>query len=502
MDRGDRESILADEGNVIVVAGAGSGKTTILTKKIGIDLENNKKHYKIAAITFTNKAAKEISERLTISTRGHFLGTNDSFVENEIIRPFIQDALGNNYSNEFEVVYNNKFDTFDEGLELIRSQNKLGVYNDNKKNFKFELALNILFKSRVAQQYIQARYFKLYIDEYQDCDQDMHKLFMYINNKLDIKLFIVGDPKQSIYQWRGAAPELFYGMLENHDNNFNKYQLVENFRCCKEIQNYSNLLEREKNDLYKNVEGVNNVIGIKTSDSKYEKVLDYLDLDKEIAILIRCAKRKNREIARELESYLKSKGHEFIYIPRTPLDDLATGNKNILIELAKYIKDEKYTIYDLINNLPVDLSSSEIKEINSLIEKFKCKNFQEINIDSILEQFFSRLEIEIKDEEEIIKFKETILNDKYDNSYNGIEYKHKIMTIHSSKGLEFEQVLLHANDFKLHLKKDKNEHYVATTRAKDRLVIYLNNDYLNHVNDVVKSSDLYNISNIMKVITL
>ena len=58
MDRGDRESILADEGNVIVVAGAGSGKTTILTKKIGIDLENNKKHYKIAAITFTNKAAK------------------------------------------------------------------------------------------------------------------------------------------------------------------------------------------------------------------------------------------------------------------------------------------------------------------------------------------------------------------------------------------------------------------------------------------------------------
>ncbi len=410
--------------------------------------------------------------------------------------------MGNNYSNEFEVVYNNKFDTFSKGLELIRSQNKLGVYKDNKKNFKFELALSILSKSRVAQQYIQARYFKLYIDEYQDCDQDMHKLFMYINTKLDIKLFIVGDPKQSIYQWRGAAPELFYEMFENNDNNFNKYQLVENFRCCKDIQNYSNLLEREKNDLYKNVEVVNNVIGIKTSDYEYEKVLEYLDLNKEITILIRCAKSKKREIARELELYLKSKGHDFIYIPRTPLDDLGTGNKNILIELAKYIKDEKYTIYDLINNLPINLSSDEIKDINSFIEEFKCKNIYKINIDSILKQFFAKLEIEIKGEE-IIKFKETILNDKYDNSYNGIEYKHKIMTIHSSKGLEFEQVLLHANDFKLHLKKDKNEHYVATTRAKDRLVIYLNNDdYLNHVNDVVKSSDLYNISNIMKVITL
>lgn len=243
MDKEDRDNILEDKGSIIVTAGAGSGKTTILTNKISIDLENNKKHYKIAAITFTKKAAKEIKERLTSSTRGQFLGTNDSFVENEIIKPFIKDAFGNDYSNEFEVVYNkNKFNTFNEGLELIKNQNKLGTYFDNKKNFKFELALKILLESRVSRQYIQARYFKLYIDEYQDCDKDMHNLFMYINSELNIKLFVVGDPKQSIYQWRGAAPELFYGMLNDKYNNFNKYELVENFRCCKDIQNYSNLL--------------------------------------------------------------------------------------------------------------------------------------------------------------------------------------------------------------------------------------------------------------------
>lgn len=498
MDKEDRDNILEDEGSIIVTAGAGSGKTTILTNKISRDIENNKKHYKVAAITFTKKAAKEIKERLTSSTRGQFLGTNDSFVENEIIKPFIKDAFGNDYTNEFEVVYNkNKFNTFNEGLELIKNQNKLGTYFDNKKNFKFELALKILLESRVSRQYIQARYFKLYIDEYQDCDKDMHNLFMYINSELNIKLFIVGDPKQSIYQWRGAAPELFYGILNDKHNNFNKYELVENFRCCKDIQNYSNLLERGNNDLYKEVESVNDVIGV----VDYDNIFKHLDLDKEITILLRVAKRENQEIAKELELYLNEKGYNFVYIPKTPLDNLGTENKHILIELAKYTKDEKYTIYDLINNLPMELSSSEIKEINNAIEKLKHTDISIVDIDSILKEFFSILEIEIKDEEDVVKFKETILNKEYDNAYNGNRYKHKIMTIHSSKGLEFEQVVLYASNFKLHLNKDKNEHYVATTRARDRLVIFLNDrNYITYVNDIAINSGFNNIESIMKII--
>lgn len=224
-------------------------------------------------------------------------------------------------------------------------------------------------------------------------------------------------------------------------------------------------------------------------------------MDKEIAILLRVAKTKNQEIAKELELYLNEKGYNFVYIPKTPLDDLGTENKHILVELAKYTKDEKYTIYDLINNLPIELSSSEIKDINNAIGKLKHTDISNVDIDSILKEFFSILEIEIKDGEEVVKFKETISNMAYDNAYNGKRYKHKIMTIHSSKGLEFEQVVLCASDFKLHLNRDKNEHYVATTRAKDRLVIFLDNEnYIKYVNGIAINSGLNNIERIMKII--
>ncbi len=80
---------------------------------------------------------------------------------------------------------------------------------DNKKNFIFELAQKIVENSTACRLYLQAKYFKIYIDEYQDCDKSMHKLFMYLCDTLKIETFVAGDEKQSIYIWRGAYPEAF-----------------------------------------------------------------------------------------------------------------------------------------------------------------------------------------------------------------------------------------------------------------------------------------------------
>lgn len=498
IDRRKREAILTDDKDVIVTAGAGAGKTTILTQKIIKDIEKNKKHYKIAAITFTKKAAKEIKEKLLGKATGHFIGTNDSFIEQEIIRPFIKDAFGYYYNGQFEVVYNtNKFNSFEEGLELLRNHNKLGTYNDNKKNFKFELARQILVKSTVARQYIQSRYFKLYIDEYQDCDKYMNELFMYINNFLNIKLFIVGDSKQAIYQWRGAEPKIFKQLASDEKNGFNKYELRENFRCCNQIQNYSNLLERKNNDYYIKCNDFENIIGV--LDSK--KVWENIDLNMETAILLRYAKWGKVEIARDLEKMLKNKGYNFVYIPRTPLDDLGTENTFILIELAKYIKNPNYTIYDLLNELPFELSKLEIDDIRKNIKKLKSSDINKELIYCVLNKIFYILNLSFKGLKEVEIFSETILNNLYDNAYNGKEYKYKIMTIHSSKGLEFEQVVIFSNDFKLHQGKDNNEHYVATTRAKNRLIVDLENqDYLQHIENLVKRCGIESIEKIIKIV--
>ena len=115
--------------------------------------------------------------------------------------------------------------------------------------------------------YLKAKYFKIYVDEYQDCDKDMHALFMYICESLNIDTFVVGDEKQSIYMWRGAYPKAFMSIWNRED--FSKKFMRDNFRSCQQIQNYSNLLCDETRDLYKTVDDLASVIVICTTRSNW-----------------------------------------------------------------------------------------------------------------------------------------------------------------------------------------------------------------------------------------
>src|SRR5699024_7602969 len=72
---------------------------------------------------------------------------------------------------------------------------------------------------------------------------DMHTLFMFLKDQLNITLFIVGDAKQAIYLWRGAQSNIFE-MLKQDD--MNHYSLIKNFRCHDEIVNYANLIHNSR----------------------------------------------------------------------------------------------------------------------------------------------------------------------------------------------------------------------------------------------------------------
>lgn len=160
---------------MIVRASAGTGKTHTMVAKIAKEIDENRDHRVIAAITFTIKAAREIKERLSVDTTGHFIGTNNSFAIEEVIKPFMKDAYGVQFDCEMTTDYSLKFDNYEEGLNFISENCTLGSYEDNNKNFIFELALKILRKSEVARLYLQAKYFKIYVDEYQDCDTAMNE---------------------------------------------------------------------------------------------------------------------------------------------------------------------------------------------------------------------------------------------------------------------------------------------------------------------------------------
>lgn len=231
-----QEEIVNQQGNLIVRASAGTGKTHTMVAKIAHDIEIQHSHKVVAAITFTIKAANEIRERLTIDADTHFIGTNNSFAIEEIIKPFMKDVYGIEYNIDISTDYSEKVESFQGGINKIKTERILCSYRNNKENFIFRLALDILRRSRACQLYLQAKYFKIYVDEYQDCDKDMHEFFMCICEHLKIDTFVVGDEKQSIYMWRGAYPKAFLSIWGRDD--FNKKFMGDNFRSCQQISRF------------------------------------------------------------------------------------------------------------------------------------------------------------------------------------------------------------------------------------------------------------------------
>ena len=333
-----QEEIVNTPGNLIVRASAGTGKTYTMVSKIAKEINENRTHKVVAAITFTIKAAQEIKDRLSVDVTRHFIGTNNSFVIEEIIKPFMKDVYGSDYDLDMSTDYSKeaKVDTFQAAIEKIKTEGILCSYTDNKKNFIFELAQEIVEKSVACRLFLQAKYFKIYIDEYQDCDKSMHQLFMYLCDTLGIETFVVGDEKQSIYIWRGAYPEAFMSIWNR--KNFTTKFMGDNFRSCKQIQNYSNLLYDETRNLYSPIKDLDNIVWLSTTTTAWSsEVLKYIDPNKKSALL-----RFSNDNARLGAEELSSSGVDYTYIPQTPIDEITTDTAWLYSSIAKYLIIEKY----------------------------------------------------------------------------------------------------------------------------------------------------------------
>lgn len=283
------EAVRSVEGQVLVLAGAGSGKTSVITHKIAhLINECNVAPKHIAAVTFTNKASREMKSRvagminkgkskgLTISTF-HTLGLN-------IIRSE-QNTLG--FKKGFSI-----FDAED-SLALIRELMRSDFGNDKKmpeqvqrrlsswKNDLVtpELALQheaddaiAIIASRVYPEYIrhlkaynavdfddlislpvmlfrsypdiltrwQNRYRYLLVDEYQDTNSSQYELVRQIVGS-NGAMTVVGDDDQSIYTWRGAQPENL-NFLQRDYPDLRVIKLEQNYRSTRCILNVANAL--------------------------------------------------------------------------------------------------------------------------------------------------------------------------------------------------------------------------------------------------------------------
>lgn len=483
VDEQVREDILNSSGNIMVSASAGSGKTTIMTKKILKKLNEILDHRTVAALTFTVKATQEIKRKIKHqgSYKDFVVMTNDAFIEHELIRPFLIDAFGEQYQNNFVVTYNAtyKVSTFQECMSILKKENKLGGYSDNHRNFKFELAKKILEQSQAAREYFRAKYTMLFLDEYQDSDMDMHRLFMYIKNNLEIDIFIVGDSKQAIYLWRGAQRNIF-NLLSNE--GMQRFELLNNFRSHIEIVNYANLMHNTS-QFISYEENVTNVVHCITNDAldSIAILLEIGELDKNKSItIVANVNRHAQSIANRLNEY----GFNFIFIPKTPIDD-SSDHSSILRAISCYILDINYSVYDVAEVLRIEQIRSVLNRIESLLKPLKeiiplptntSKEEVRDSFIEILTQFNNYFDLSISDVE-ISLLLDALANEMYHSAFIKSDDLHKVMTVFGTKGLEFKQVISFSGYYNFNNESEKNNHYVCTTRAEEKFIMMENGNY-------------------------
>lgn len=502
-----REDILNASGNIVVSASAGSGKTTIMIKKILKKLNEITDHKTVAAITFTVKATEEIRRKANEQGvhKEFVVMTNDAFVEYEIIRPFLVDAFGDKYQKDFIVSYAEieKSTSFIQGLQILRERNKLGTYRDIKRNFKFELAKKVLEQSQAAREYFRAKYTMLFLDEYQDSDMDMHELFMYIKNELGIDLFIVGDAKQAIYIWRGAQRNIF-SLLE--DQGIPGFELITNFRSHFEIVNYANLMHNSSQFVSDYRKDVTHVIHCKTNDY-LSSIIDLfeigeLDINKSATIIANI----NSE-AEMIAGELNESGFNFIFIPRTPIDD-SSDHASLLRAIACYILDQKYSVYDVAEALRIEQVRSVLNKIENLLKPVKqlVPLAPEISKDEIKLPFFEAVtnfsdyfDLNIS-EAELDLLLDSFTNEMYYPAFIKSDDLHKVMTVFGSKGLEFKQVISFSKYYNFENEGKKNNHYVCVTRAEEKFVMIEEGNYSEVITNRARELGISKTNTLFKLI--
>lgn len=456
-----KEAVITTEGPVLVIAGAGSGKTKVLTTRIAYLIENKKVNSEnILAITFTNKAAKEMKDRVSnilkrdvrrmhISTFHSFgveilreygylvnidknftiLDSDDSL---KVIKIIIDDmnlnkTISPKHVKEVISSYKNKLFlpeeaekntyTFEEKqiVDIYEKYNKK-LYNSNSVDFDDLLLIPylILDKYNAVLEDFQEKYKYILIDEYQDTNDAQYFLVKMLSAKYK-NLFVVGDSDQSIYSFRGA----------NYKNILNFTKDFPNAKVIKLEQNYrstNNILSIANNVIKNNIERSHKDLWSSLGDGEKVKFNQLNTEEDEVNYVISEIKKISNQydyddIAIIYRTNAQSRLFEQLFInnviPFKLVGSFGFFNKKEIKDLIAYLK--------LIDNPKDDISFLRIvnyptrgignKTIENLQRKANLSNlslYESIEEDDKKLTLFKNLIEEIKDNYENISLKSLV----------------------------------------------------------------------------------------------
>ncbi|MEG0328851.1 MAG: UvrD-helicase domain-containing protein [Longicatena sp.] len=324
LNANQREAVQCTNHHLRIIAGAGSGKTRVVTTRIAY-LINDCHVYpnKILAITFTNKAAKEMKERVTRILGDVSNAVNISTIHSFCVRLLREDIYNIGYPRNFTILDSDdqksilrdayrqlqidvKSYSYNSVLSYISgnkthfvsasdAKNSAGHYEGNKikadvyafyeKRLKDMFALDfddlLIFAYRILHTFEeirnkwQRRFTYLHVDEFQDVDDLQYKIIKLLV-KEDSFLCVVGDPDQTIYTWRGAQVDI----IMNFEKDFKDSKTVvlnENYRSTQQILNGANALiknnvHRIDKDLFTRIESDQRIVHFTSMDDQNEPI--------------------------------------------------------------------------------------------------------------------------------------------------------------------------------------------------------------------------------------
>lgn len=363
--------------HVALIAGAGSGKTTVLIAKIKLLLKMGIDPKEILVITFTNKASKEISLRLKNPLVNVY--TFDAFCYNILDQKLNILEKSFEFTNE-EILKFNNYDAknkkqikpyrYNEYINYKKINNVYDFYDIEK------LALNKIKTNNIKYNYIL-------IDEFQDTNNLQYELFKNLCSN-NTYTFIVGDPDQSIYKFRGANNKLINKYIK--DFNAKLMYLNNNYRSTKNICLLANkVISKNKNRIKKQLTPINLNNGIikymffKNELIEYNYIIQYYEKIKSkyrtIAILYR-----NNEQGYLYKKYFynkydniniltihEAKGLEFDCVFLIGVNDKVFPNYNNIVEL----EEERRLFFVAITRAKKKLIISSAYKVSKFIKENK-----------------------------------------------------------------------------------------------------------------------------------
>lgn len=603
-----REAVENTEGAVLILAGAGSGKTRVLTTRIGYLMEEkNVKAESILAITFTNKAANEMRERVEETLEGtdtkemwittfhsccvrilrksiNKIGYNRSFViydspdQITLIKDCMRElnisdkAFDPKYvlsciSNAKDKLYSpKKYMKLNEG---DISKTKIGeiyaLYQDRlKRNSALDFddlimkTVELFNECPDVLDFYRNKFRYIMVDEYQDTSKAQYELIKLLA-KQHQNICVVGDDDQSIYGWRGADIRNILEFERDYDN-VKIVKLEQNYRSTQVILDAANHVianntERKRKRLWSDKkEG--QLIKIQLAENEIEEgdfisnTINYMrryeDRQyKDFAVLYRANAQ-----ARSVEDALNRAGIPYnIYggikfyerkeikdiiaylrVIQNPQDDISlkriinVPRRGIGLRTIEKIEDraslKEESIYSVLIDIEdnsdisrkarasisefVDLMSTlrsftEVYTVSQVIEKvldvtgykdelLKEKNNEgEDRLENLQELISVALEFESQSEDKSLEtFLTNIALNAEPDSEEETEDRVSLMTIHSSKGLEFPVVFLAGMEERIFpiaraiqsmkdsdIEEERRLCYVGITRAKEELFLTL-----------------------------